>query len=296
MKRMKLSLIIAVFLSSVAQAVPNFPCGTFTVTGSAANWKNLLYTAENDIMLQAVATNGVILAETQVKTADAGSEGRNFALRIPLSTRATEKTAAVGDSINLFLLEDGVTNVAAQGIMIGSANSMTNVALRVVNGIEYASSGKYASGGKVRVSSAYIDGISSWLDFYGKSAYEPDADYDGDGVDNYTEYLSGTNPFDASDKLSITAFERHSDRVMLRFEYSGGVVYGVGTTTSLATNAWTKAKFAQTREAEPEQRQVLLANAEDEDAVGTAEVYLIPVTDSPAQFYRVNVESERNVQ
>jgi len=296
MKTMQLSAVLALVLAFVAQAAPTFPCGTFTITGSAKNWKNVLYTAENDVLVQAVSANGTVLAETWVKTAADGGDGRNFALRVPLSTVATAVTAKVGDVVTIRLTEGGVTYDAESKVKISGADAWAVVALKAVKGVELPSEGKYAVDGKVVVASSYLDGIGDWLDYYGYLAYDPDADYDNDGADNYSEYLAATNPFDASDRLKITSLAKLPDRVQLRFEYAGGVVYGVGSTTNLTTNAWTQAAFAQTREQVPTQRQMLISNDQDPEEVGVAEIYLVPSADSPAEFYRVNVQTERSVE
>ena len=62
--------------------------------------------------------------------------------------------------------------------------------------------------------------------------YDPFADYDNDGASNYAEYRAGTNPFDASDKLAITAYSAPQNAPhAISFEYAGGHVYGVATIT-----------------------------------------------------------------
>ena len=251
------------------------PNGSFTIAGSAKNWKNELYDSTSDVKVQAVATNGTVLAETSTKTVTNGGDALNFALIVPLSTTATDKTAAVGDTVRLAVLEGVTTNIASDVILLASSGGYTNVTLRVMDVLYYDSSSRYASTeGKVPVSRAYIDGISAWLD---GAEYTADGDYDGDGQSNYAEYLAGTNPFDETDYLHITDANYVSDKLFtLSFEYVGGHVYGVYATPALVEPAWMLEKTA--------------AYSASDDDVGVATIELVPVEGESSRFYKLEAE------
>ena len=115
--------------------------------------------------------------------------------------------------------------------------------------------------------------------------YDPFADYDKDGASNYAEYRAGTNPFDATDKLAITAYSAPKDAPhAISFEYAGGHVYGVATTLSLTNPQWATQKVKKT-ETDAEHEQVM--PSADEDDVGVATIYVVPAEGATSQFFKL---------
>lgn len=280
-KLMALLLSLAAFnLESVA-AVANFPVGTHLIKGTLKDWKNKVLTSSTPVTIQAVSTTGSVIASTEV--ADPTVEGYNFLLQIPLSTTATDSTAAVGDELNCVLIQESGLSIAAKPLTVGEANTVNSVNLAFVNMREFTST---ETGETVSVPQEYIDTIAPWMEAYEKGdTYDPFADYDDDGVKNYAEYCSGTNPFDDADKLTITAYSAPLNAThTLSFEYVGGHVYGVATTTSLTNPAWAT-QPVMTTENGATQDQVM-PSAEDDD-VGVATVYVVPAEGATSQFFRV---------
>ena len=78
-----------------------------------------------------VATNGTVIASTKV--ADPTADGYNFLLQIPLSTTATDSTAAVGDTLNCVLVQESGLALAATPLVVGEANVVSDVSLAFVN-------------------------------------------------------------------------------------------------------------------------------------------------------------------
>ena len=133
-------LFAAVFAAiNVASAVAavNFPLGTHLIKGTLKDWQNKVLTSSSAVTVQAVATNGTVIASTKV--ADPTADGYNFLLQIPLSSTATSSTAAVGDDLNCVLVQDSGLSLAVSPIKVGEANAVSTVALAFVDMKDYTS-------------------------------------------------------------------------------------------------------------------------------------------------------------
>ena len=260
-------------------AAANFPLGTHLVEGTLKDWQNKVLTSSAAVTIQAVATNGTVLASTKV--ADPSADGYNFLLQIPLSTTATDSTAAVGDTLNCVLLYDSGLSLAATPLTAGDANAVTNISLAFVNTKSYSKDGQ-----TVNVPMEYIDTIAAWMEAYGiEGEYDPFADYDNDGKSNYDEYCAGTNPFDETDKLAITAYAANGAAPhAISFEYVGGHVYGVATTRSLTNPQWATQPVKKS-ETGAEHEQVM--PSADEDDVGEATIFVVPAEGATSQFFKL---------
>ena len=263
----------------------NFPLGTYVYTGSVLDFRHETLTSEADAVIQAVASNGTVLASSRI-TDPVPSSGVNYVLEVPVSSEASGKSATIGDSLSLVLVTAGVaTNVSTRALPpVAAANAITN--LTVVS----ASATTFPYGdGTVLVADDYLAGIAPYMQAEGKSAYDPAADWDGDGASNYEEYKAGTNPFDPSDRLRITEFRLQDDSTLLRFEYAGGHVYAIDTSASMTNMSWNASSFAVGTPGAAEQRAFWVKGNEYED-IGEAAVYLAPASSSPSMFYALRAE------
>ena len=79
---------------------------------------------------------------------------------------------------------------------------------------------------------------------------DPNDDFDGDGISNWNEYLSGTYAFMANDYFFIEN-QAMTPNGRMRLEYLSvpGKIYWVESSTNLTENAWTTAPFAPTDDA-----------------------------------------------
>ena len=268
-----------------AAVAANFPVGTHLVKGTLKDWQNNVLTSSAAVTIQAVATNGTVLASTPVDNPSA--DGYNFLLQIPLSSTATDATAAVGDTMNCVLVQDSGLSLAVSPIKGGEANAVSMVSLAYVNMKDYTSTN--GTGTTASVPAEYVDTIAAWMEAYEiEGDYDPFADYDNDGASNYDEYRAGTNPFDDTDKLAITAYTAPQDGLhTLKFEYVGGHIYGVATTLSLTNPEWAVQKV-KTTETDAEHEQVM--PSADEDDVGVATIYVVPAEGATSQFFKLEAK------
>lgn len=275
----------ALALLDSAALAANFPLGTYVYSGTVLDYRHEARTASDGLVVQAVATNGTVLASCRV-TDPVVSTGVNFVLEVPVSTEASARSAAIGDTLNCVVVSSsGAASVAAQPLpVVARANAIVNVNLVSAPFQTFSDGGK-----KVEVSDDYLAGIAPLMAQAGKAAYEPFADWDGDGSSNYEEYKAGTNPFDASDRLRITAFRPGAAATLLEFEYAGGHLYAVAASPSLTNATWTAEAFGVGSATAARQQTYFQPGREDQD-VGVATIYLAPASASPSMFYLVRPE------
>lgn len=278
-----LAAILAAICTVGICAAPNFPVGTHLYKGTLQDYRNKVLTSAAAVTIQAVSTNGSVIASTTV--ADPTAEGYNFLLQIPLSTAATGSTAAVGDKLNCVLIQESGLSIAVDPLTVGEADTVSSVNFAFVNMKSYTDGGETT----VSVPSEYVDTIAPWMEAYEiDGEYDPFADYDSDGATNYDEYRAGTNPFDDTDRLAITDYDAPQGAPHpISFEYVGGHIYGVSTTLSLTNPEWT-AQGVKTTETASEQDQVM--PSADEDAVGVTTIYVVPAEGATQQFFKVEAK------
>lgn len=284
--KLRLSALAVIQLVSLVAGGANFPIGTYVYTGSVLNYKHEVMSSADRMTIQAVATNGTVLASCRVID-PVVSSGRNFVLEVPVSTEASAKSAAIGDELNCVLVAaNGTTNVSLRPLpVVAKANAITS--LSVVS----ASTTQFVCGDHaVLVADDYLAGLAPYMQAAGKAEYDPAADWDGDGAPNYNEYLAGTNPFDPSDRLRITAFSAPgTTATLLTFEYAGGHLYALDSTPSLTNKTWAATAFRVESHDAPEQKTVSVPGTEYED-VGEMTLHLAPAADAPSMFYAIRAE------
>ena len=264
----------------------NFPLGTYVYSGSVLDYRHEVMTSDAGLTIQAVSTNGTVLASSRVIN-PVTTHGANFLLEVPVSTQASAKSAAVGDELNCVVLSDsGTTNVSLRPLpRVAAANAITNVNVVSAPSTAFTTS----DGVTVLVADDYLAGIAPWMSMFGKTVYEPSADWDVDGVSNYGEYKAGTNPFDASDRLRITEFKPGGEAALLKFEYAGGHLYALDVRPSLTEGAWKGESFRVDSPAAAGQPTFFMPGNEYED-IGEATIYVVPAASEPSMFYTIRAE------
>ena len=279
------ALILLPLAAMNVAAAANFPVGTHLIKGTLKDWQNKVLTSSASVTIQAVSTNGSVIASSKV--ADPTADGYNFLLQIPLSSKATDATAAVGDELNCVLVQESGLSLAVEPITVGEANAVSSVRLAFVNMKGYTSTNDTPE--TVSVPAEYVDTIAAWMEAYEIAGEDdPFADYDNDGASNYAEYRAGTNPFDDTDKLTITAYSAPQNALhTLSFEYVGGHVYGVATTRSLTNPQWATQPVKKS-EADAEHTQVM--PSADEEDVGMTTIYVVPAEGATSQFFKLEAK------
>lgn len=248
------------------EAKPVFPVGTHVYVGTAYDYAGYLVQPEANMTVQALGTNGNVLAAAPIVKAE--GLGRNFLLSVPITNPGTDKSAAIGDRVVLVVKQGERTLYASDASRqtVSGANMATEV--RFVMATDSDGDG---------VPDEYVNYLAPFLEAYGisPSGYDAWADYDGDGQSNYAEYVAGTDPFDEYDFLRITDFKAAgNDNVALSFEYVGSRVYLIQSSSKLGEGArWTT------------DEKFLGDTSHD---IGTATLYFKPVT--PSRFYRILVQ------
>ena len=283
----KFAALAVAMLCAAAIHAANFPLGTHLIKGTLKDWQNKVLTSTDAVTVQAVSTNeaGSVIASTTVD--DPTADGYNFLLQIPLSTTATDSTAAVGDKLNCVIVQESGLSLAIEPLTVGDANAVSTVSLEFLNIKSYTSQDDPET--QVNVPQEYVDSIAAWMEAYGiEGEYDPFADYDNDGASNYNEYRAGTNPFDETDKLAITSYTAPQNALhTLSFEYCGAHVYGVATTLSLTNPAWTT-QAVKKSETDGDHEQVMFST--DEQEVGEATVYVVPAEGATSQFFKLEAK------
>ena len=283
--RMAVVFVVAVAAVNSTTFAANFPIGTHLVKGTLKDWQNKVLTSSAAVTIQAVATNGTVIASTKV--ANPSEDGYNFLLQIPLSSTATDSTAAVGDRLNCVLAQDSGLSLAVDPITVGDANAVSTVCLAFVNTRDFTSTNDPTK--TVSVPAEYVDTITPWMEAKEiEGEYDPFADYDNDGATNYAEYRAGTNPFDASDKLAITAYSASQNAPhAITIECPGRRVYGVSTTLSLTNPQWATQPVKKS-ETDVEHEQVMFSADEDDADVTT--IYVVPADGATSQFFKLEAK------
>ena len=271
-------------------AEPNFLTGTHIVKGMLKDVRNVVLPAKSQIRIEATDEAGHVIATTTVS--DPTDNGYNFALFIPLSQTATDRTVKVGDKLNCVFKSDYGVSVATEPITVGEANGCSTFNFVFAKVTTITRDGK-----SVQVPDDYLAEMQAYLDTLPpfpnepSKAYNPWGDYDNDGALNFAEYLAGTNPFDPSDRLRITSFalqgEGEAKRAAIGFEYVGGHLYGVLATPALVHPDWLTRKAALA--ANGMESEQVLPSADPDDA-GMTVIYVTPTVDAKDEFFRLQAK------
>ena len=281
MKRIS-KLAILLLLPFAVEAASVMPYGTYLVKGAFKDDYNFVLRdfGTASVRLKRPGADGAVIAESTITAPNA--EGFNFVLRIPVASQSAASACVVGETLDcVFVTPEGSLEVP-NALKV---DTPIHVGIFSINYTDVKSFTNPKDGSVVEIPVAYVEEAQAFLDELGEGkTYDPWADYDGDGVSNYGEYLAGTHPFDASDRLRITAFSPKDGKLSLKFEHVGGHVYAVSSTDTLAQPAWGRKRVQKTVDG-ADLDQVLADGADGEP--GVTEVFITPLGGMTNEFFRV---------
>ena len=277
-------LAVLMLLPGVAFATPVLPYGNYQVRGSFRGDYNTAMRDFGSAKLRAQRSDGTVVAETLVSSADA--EGDNFVLSIPVASASTAKSCTVGETLDCVLVTQEGSLDVPNSLTVASPVKTGKVTF---NCTEVKSYTNPKDGTVVEIPTAYVEEAQAWLDEIvgGGAIYDPWADYDHDGISNYGEFLAGTIPFDESDYLRVTGFRPEGGKFALKFEHVGGHVYAVSSANTLAKPEWAKKRVR--KNADGAELDQVLADGEDGD-VGQTEIYITPVGGATSEFFKLEAK------
>ena len=213
--------------AALKQTHEPFPLPSFTFAGRVVDYAHVAYDADQKVEIRVFDATGKLIAKGQTFTS--GGTAYNFSVDVPLSDQAAQGSVQTGAKVTItFIDPDGVIyeGLVLEGdSIVGNPGEMKT--LNVALGTDADHDG---------VADEYVDALAYLMWKNGKSAYDANADWDGDGANNRAEYIAGTNPFDAKDRFSVRQMaveEGFEDYLRLTFLANQGRTYTVDTSDVL---------------------------------------------------------------
>ena len=212
---------------------------------------------------------------------------RNFALRIPMASKAVDGALTSGSTVRLEVTEPNGTVwsgvVVDKDATLGGPGSVKEVDIVLAECTNEYGIDDYL------LEDLYWEWLYSAYYKPGET-FDPRKDYDGDGMSTISEALSGTDPFDPNDCISIVSFRRAGQDLgakdILSFECRPGRSYRLEVTDSLENPNWQPMAFSRDENGTPINYISVPATGSSEE---TPTVYLLPQT-GPKAFFRIKAD------
>lgn len=225
----------------------------FDIVGRIVNANNIAYDARSEIVMRVRDADEKLLAQTTVRNPD-GLSPWNFVLHVPMSSVRASGYAMQGDVFQLSAKFGEKTYsglVAPADAKIGRPGD--KLFLRIMLAEDRNGNG---------IGDTYEEAMRDEMWFLEiEGDYDPELDYDGDGLSNRTEYLAGTDPFDKDDFFRASAVGLPNSDVpeptelfAITFEANAGRSYGVVSSPEVAETSdgkrpdWKRTAFRLSRD------------------------------------------------
>ena len=270
-----------------ARAATPVAVNPYTFLGRVMDARHVAFDANRTAKLEAADASGKTLA--RATTFFRADSRRNYSLAVPMSTVAVDGSVVQGTAIEISVTDDlgkiwrGVVMDAA----VGTSGGVREVDIvlgedKDGDGIDDTLYAQLAA--KWEASDYLVQG----------ETFDPEKDYDGDGVSTIAEALSGTNPFDPADVLRITAFtysggshvQAADATASLSFQGVAGHAYVVEKASDLRKKDWKACEFRLDASGEPVN---VISCPSGFEGVSPCTVYLLPSSTTNA-FFRVHAE------
>ena len=241
MKSTAFAILALVWVVAAWAASPVVSVTPYTFLGRVMDASHAAYDAEKSAVITVYDADGAKLAEAT--TFHRSDSRRNYSVDIPMSTSTVDGYAVQNDPVAIVVTDSEKKQWAG---VVPSAKSIVGVPGGVAEiDIVLSEPGEDTFG---------IDGDLYWSlyfewlysDYYDASQpFDPNHDHDGDGITTLKEAFAGTDPFDPSSKLVITAYARSETAGdAITFTATGSRAYVVEGATSLTANDWTPLAFS----------------------------------------------------
>ena len=255
----------------------------YTFVGKVSNYSGIPYGTNSTVEIRVKNLGGELLAKTAIRVSE--ESPYNFRLAVPVASAPAAGYATTGESL-IFEVYDGASTtytslVPAEQAVVGDPGgiSVINFSLSVD-----------ANGNGVP--DQYEDYLSYLMALQGLAGpYDPDADSDGDGFSNRVEFLAGTNPLNAADRLVIASAGAYNSGMTgdglfaITFVTAAGRTYSVKATADLSAMDGAGREPFRPNPASAATQTYLHTSSLQAEAVT---LYLIP--QGATHFYQVVVE------
>ena len=258
----------------------------YTFAGRVLDWQKGALGDDSGIIIRVRNADGRVLSKCGTFTSTASPY--NYRVTIPVANAPAEGCVTVGEAV-VFEVEDTTYRpskiyrgkVPAEKSVVAKSGGVCRVDICLFND-------KDGDG----VPDEYVSSIMGEMYDHDIWAWDPNADWDGDGKTNYEEWKAGTSPFSALDVFALRAAQAvdgmsAQDFFPITFFARPGRIYGVKATESLAdADSWRHTAFRTEASGAAAETFYTTATA----AGGNDCTVYVPKNDVKGEFYRVTVE------